>query len=215
MNIDTMSMAVSLLVSEGIHATVEYPGCIHVIRNTSNYVFGTVNPTFDADVFNLPDAFADGGDPDHSIQTDILSTCDDAVLVAQTIAQIVSPEQPHSFVCAYCRNILNPGDAVVFHQDSETNIDVFCSDACKYEENPATALEVIKAVAETYTYFTNKLGEAPRDQTLRELDLETPCGQSCKTAIDSAVTFLSAVDSSLRDDIVRLANDAVEIFWRG
>lgn len=133
MTIDTMTVTTSLLTSQGIFATVEYPGTIHVIRGTSLFVFGTVNPEFGADIYRESGAFQDAGNPDEAIATDISSDCDDPVLIAQTIAQIVAPGIPASFGCAYCHDVLTPGDNVVFTQNSDTSIDVFCSDACRQE----------------------------------------------------------------------------------
>lgn len=132
MTIDTMSMAVSLLESRGIFATVEYPSAIHVITGKSElYVFGTANPTFDADIYHLPENFAQGANPIDSIHTDISSDCEDPVLVAETIAETVA--WPCQFSCAYCKDILSPGDNVVYTQNADTSIDVFCTDACRQE----------------------------------------------------------------------------------
>lgn len=136
MTIDTMSMAVSLLITEGIQATVEYPGNIHVIFRQSGTnqeqvaVFGTAGPQFAADLYTSMRDYEQGGHCD-SIDTDIPSSCDDAVLVAKTIANAIDPDSTHRFTCAYCRNLLNPGDKVVYRLNSDTSIDVFCSDTCK------------------------------------------------------------------------------------
>lgn len=141
MTVDTMSIAVSLLLSRDFQATVEYPDAIHVIYTRSDgsginqkqiAVFGTVNPQFGADIYQLPENY-ECGDPDDSIDTDISSDCEDPVLVAETIAKTIDPEGIHTFGCAYCRNVLTPGDNVVYTQNSDTSIDVFCTDACRQE----------------------------------------------------------------------------------
>lgn len=138
MTIDTMSMAVSLLLSQDLHATVEYPGTICVTTKSDVFVFGTVNPQFGADVYRSWTDFQEGKDTDEAICTDVSSDCDDPVLVAETVAKTIDPEGQHSFQCAHCLCILSPGDKVVYTQNSDTSIDVFCSNACKYETQEET-----------------------------------------------------------------------------
>lgn len=66
-----------------------------------------------------------------------------------------------------------------------------------------------------YDYFTHNFGEYPCDETLTDLPIDSPCGQDCKIAIDCAVLLLDLIDSSLRDSVVAIANESVQIFWRG
>lgn len=69
-----------------------------------------------------------------------------------------------------------------------------------------------------YDYFVAKLGDAPSDETLKQLPVDSVCGAECKTAIDRAAAFIESVRLAGIGDpsiVVDMASDAVEVFWRG
>jgi hypothetical protein len=69
-----------------------------------------------------------------------------------------------------------------------------------------------------YEYFTTRLGRTPDDETLKDLPLDSGCGDDCKRAIDTAFEFLEVVKMGNRHHaptVVALAEHTAEIFWRG
>jgi hypothetical protein len=66
-----------------------------------------------------------------------------------------------------------------------------------------------------FGYFRQKFGIDPRDESLIELALDSPCGQDCRRVIDAAHQFFIAADPAVHPKIREAANMAVEIFWRG
>jgi len=67
-----------------------------------------------------------------------------------------------------------------------------------------------------FEYFHRTLGVAPRDPTLRQLPLVSPCGADCKAVIDAASAYLKIADPhpSVRRPFFESVNAAVEILWR-
>jgi hypothetical protein len=66
-----------------------------------------------------------------------------------------------------------------------------------------------------YGFFTQQLGQQPSDATLRDLLVDTPCGEDCRKAILAAKAFKDVADRAVHDLIVRAAEETVEVFWRG
>jgi hypothetical protein len=69
-----------------------------------------------------------------------------------------------------------------------------------------------------YDYFREQLGRIPFDSSLRELPLDSGCGQDCRTAIDRAAKLKQTADMAADDlgrMVVGVADDVCRIFWRG
>lgn len=72
-----------------------------------------------------------------------------------------------------------------------------------------------------FDYFVKLLGEDPSDDTLRDLPVDSNCGDDCKKAIDAAATLLEraamAGTVSFQDcKAIRRATDEIIVtFWRG
>lgn len=71
-------------------------------------------------------------------------------------------------------------------------------------------------------YFAKHLGASHGDETLRAVLVDSPCGQSCRRAIDAAATLTSCIDSGFRDrhpelrtSAVSIAQKLVSFYWRG
>lgn len=72
-----------------------------------------------------------------------------------------------------------------------------------------------------YDYFERELGRSPDDASLRQLPLDSNCGDDCKGAIDAAKGLLfhsqqaRGYDPDLRDFILNETHHIVQIYWRG
>lgn len=66
-----------------------------------------------------------------------------------------------------------------------------------------------------YGYFVEELGEDPDDPTLLDLPLSSPCGQDCKRVIDWAKLSCQGLDPAAHRNVIRGANIAIEVLWRG
>lgn len=70
-----------------------------------------------------------------------------------------------------------------------------------------------------FDYFTDKLGYEPKDETFKELPVESKCGDDCRKAIDAAFEFLKssrAADGDMRtSEIVDHCEHTCCIFWHG
>ena len=72
-----------------------------------------------------------------------------------------------------------------------------------------------------YDYFQKMLGCAPRDESLRELPMDSNCGRDCEKVIASAAIMLEGArvagttGAGVRATVLSLVNDTVEVFWRG
>lgn len=71
-------------------------------------------------------------------------------------------------------------------------------------------------------YFARTLGAAHEDITLRNLPIDSTCGQDCIQAIDAASAFVSEVRSAFGDHhpsvgghILTVARQIVSVYWRG
>ena len=67
-------------------------------------------------------------------------------------------------------------------------------------------------------YFEQVLGVPPFDETLADLPVDSLCGRDCAQAIDAARLFLECArkaDSDLANSMLFLANETVNVFWRG
>lgn len=70
-----------------------------------------------------------------------------------------------------------------------------------------------------YAYYAFQLGVCPEDETLRELPVDSPCGEDCKKAIDAAEELLTHMGaagcSEHRAAVLAAVFEIVEIYWRG
>jgi hypothetical protein len=73
-----------------------------------------------------------------------------------------------------------------------------------------------------FEYFEQQLGRAPNDETLKELPVDSGCGDDCKAAIDSAHALIGHIDNAFGDDEPDLkanvrytAERVVQCYWRG
>jgi len=72
-----------------------------------------------------------------------------------------------------------------------------------------------------FDYFEARFGREPSDQTLRELPVESNCGQDCKRAIDAAkIYFEEGIAKAWGHGVEYEAaleelNHVIGIFWRG
>jgi hypothetical protein len=72
-----------------------------------------------------------------------------------------------------------------------------------------------------YDYFRQQFEMPPGDESLRELSIDSTCGDDCRTAIDSAKGLHNALRRARGDTaedlnlIVLFTNDIIRIFWRG
>ena len=78
-----------------------------------------------------------------------------------------------------------------------------------------------------FDYFISSFGEEPSDDTLKELSITDPCGETCKASIDAIRQVLElkysdddgdefeVFDPSVRSNLVEVANENVMILWRG
>lgn len=68
-----------------------------------------------------------------------------------------------------------------------------------------------------YDYFKATLGRYPADQSLRDLSVDSVCGQRCQQAIDHARTYLDAVedDPNVVNPLLESIETAVSVFWVG
>lgn len=68
-----------------------------------------------------------------------------------------------------------------------------------------------------FDYFTTNLGRAPSDVTLRELPVNSGCGDDCVKAINAARDLLTMLKMAGTDPtaVIAATDDAVQTFWRG
>lgn len=67
-----------------------------------------------------------------------------------------------------------------------------------------------------YDYFLAKLGRESEDETLRELDIESPCGRDCVGMIDWTADVLTrATHDWQRDHAIESCDEACQVYWRG
>jgi hypothetical protein len=64
-------------------------------------------------------------------------------------------------------------------------------------------------------YFWDHLGVDPVDAGLSELPKDSNCGRDCVKVIDSAAQMIVSCDPIFKSDIIRVANCACELYWRG
>lgn len=66
-----------------------------------------------------------------------------------------------------------------------------------------------------YTFYLHVLGFRPRDDTLNELPVDSPCGYDCARAIAAAKAMMQVTDPSSHHYIKYAIDDCVQVFWRG
>jgi len=73
-----------------------------------------------------------------------------------------------------------------------------------------------------YEYFTWKFGCEPEDETLKDLDVRSPCGGACVKAIDAGAALIEQVESAFGKDrlpyeqsIREISAEVVSCLWRG
>jgi len=70
-----------------------------------------------------------------------------------------------------------------------------------------------------FDYFKQQLGVAPDDVTLKDLPVDSNCGQDCVAAIDAAHTLQhhakAALGNGHDESLVELAEHVVSVYWRG
>jgi hypothetical protein len=74
-----------------------------------------------------------------------------------------------------------------------------------------------------YDYYESQLNATCKDVSLRDLPVESVCGQDCKGVIDATKTYLDyfelahGLEASIteRQHMVRKCNHVISIFWRG
>jgi hypothetical protein len=83
-----------------------------------------------------------------------------------------------------------------------------------------------------FEYFEVQLGRAPNDETLKELPVDSGCGDDCKSAIDNAHALIAAIDAAhglikhidnafgdhepdLKANVRYTAERVVQCYWRG
>lgn len=76
-----------------------------------------------------------------------------------------------------------------------------------------------------FDYFEELLDETPKDDTLKELPVDSVCGQACKNVIDAAAAWIDhrymalGDDANLSDDfndeLIQQTACIVEVLWRG
>lgn len=70
-------------------------------------------------------------------------------------------------------------------------------------------------------YFQAKFEAEPRDGTLADLPIESPCGQQCKAAIDAGQALLTHIHAAIGTETIESAwvieaTDVVcQVYWRG
>jgi len=72
-------------------------------------------------------------------------------------------------------------------------------------------------ITNMHDYFYTTFGQTPRDKSLFQLPVDSPCGADCKRVIDLAKAFLDAAgrETSVRPHVLAAVNEAIETFWRG
>ena len=68
-----------------------------------------------------------------------------------------------------------------------------------------------------HEYFKMKLGRIPSDHSLKDLPVDSGCGQDCKRIIDEYAKLKGMVDPHPRcvGPLIQSASACVEIYWRG
>lgn len=78
----------------------------------------------------------------------------------------------------------------------------------------------VSSAVSVFEYYNKKLGEAPKDVTLQELPLNSPCGKVCKEVIDAATALLKLCPDfeaapQYRFQVLSAVDFQIEVFWRG
>lgn len=68
-----------------------------------------------------------------------------------------------------------------------------------------------------FDYFRLHFGIEPSDESLKELPLDSDCGEDCRLAIDAGIAFYRATYDAQGgyQDIPRLTEQTISVFWRG
>ena len=69
-----------------------------------------------------------------------------------------------------------------------------------------------------YDYFTQKMGTPPSDDTLRSLEINSPCGRDCQAAIivgASLHNIAAKASDTAAGKVYSAVCEIVEVFWRG
>lgn len=72
-----------------------------------------------------------------------------------------------------------------------------------------------------YDLFVQLLGSAPSDQTLRELPVDSACGQDCASAISAGKLLLDHAyaaagrDSAASRQVISAVEEIVLVYYRG
>jgi hypothetical protein len=73
-----------------------------------------------------------------------------------------------------------------------------------------------------YDYYVERLSDTPDDESLRELPIDSGCGEPCKDAIDYASGLLRHLKDAhgnnkphLEQQLLNVVNDIVVCYWRG
>lgn len=71
--------------------------------------------------------------------------------------------------------------------------------------------------ASVFGYFLSMFDVKPKDRSLNNLPLTTPCGQACAEAIDLGKQMWDKFDPhpDVRKAILEAVNAQIEILWRG
>jgi len=65
-----------------------------------------------------------------------------------------------------------------------------------------------------FDYFTDLIGVEPNDPTLKDLPLDSQCGQDCREAIDDAAKLMRRYDHD-HAMLIDMLNETVESFRHG
>jgi hypothetical protein len=129
--------------------------------------------------------------------------CDDGVVYP--FHQVRDPE--------YYINHLNTGNEIGF---AGTKLDRFI------REFWGPGIELRKPSENIYDYYVERLNDTPDDESLRELPIDSGCGEPCKDAIDYASGLLRHLKDAhgnnkphLEQQLLNVVNDIVVCYWRG
>lgn len=72
-------------------------------------------------------------------------------------------------------------------------------------------------VRNIYDYFKQQLGRAPDDVSLRDMPMDSPCGEDCQRAIDAAknLAYFMRMAHGKDQMVVDLCEDIVATFVHG
>lgn len=88
------------------------------------------------------------------------------------------------------------------------------------QERGAERVTIVTATRakSVFDYFCEKLGDEPDDETLRDLPVQSGCGNDCAEAIDVAAKLIAICDKAKRCNrapILHMVNETCRIFWHG